>query len=75
VKQILRAAILSLSMPFVVCSQVVVGKPEAKSADEKPAKANEEMLAAQRRSYAVSRTIHEITQNPRTKPVPLRVFS
>jgi tetratricopeptide (TPR) repeat protein len=57
VKQILRAAILSLSMPFVVCSQVVVEKPEAKSADEKPAKANEEMLAAQRRSYAVAEVI------------------
>jgi hypothetical protein len=57
VKQILRTAILSLSMPFVVCSQVVVEKPEAKSADEKPAKANEEMLAAQRRSYAVSQVI------------------
>jgi hypothetical protein len=57
VRQILRVAILSLSIPFVVCSQVVVEKPEAKSADEKPAKANEEMLAAQRRSYAVSQVI------------------
>ncbi len=56
-KQILRGAILSLSMPVVVCSQVVVEKPEAKSADAKPAKANEEMLAAQRRSYAVSQVI------------------
>jgi hypothetical protein len=57
VKQILRAAILSLSMPFVVCSQVVVEKPEAKSADEKQLPAKEEMLAAQRRSYAVSQVL------------------
>jgi hypothetical protein len=57
VKQILRTAILSLSMPFAVCSQVVVERPEAKSAAEKPAKANEEMLAAQRRSYAVAQVI------------------
>lgn len=56
-KQILRAAILSLSMSFVVCSQVVVEKPEAKSADEKQLPAKEEMLAAQRRSYAVSQVL------------------
>jgi hypothetical protein len=36
---------------------VLVEKPEAKSANEKPAKAGEEMLAAQRRSYAVSQVI------------------
>jgi len=44
-------------MPFVVCSQAVVEKPEPKSADEKPARTNEEMLAAQRRSYAVAQVI------------------
>jgi hypothetical protein len=56
-KQILRAVILSLSIPLAVCSQVVVEKPEAKSADEKSLKSNEEMLAAQRRSYAVSQIL------------------
>ena len=56
-KHILCAAILSLGMPFVVCSQAVVEKPEPKSADEKPARTNEEMLAAQRRSYAVAQVI------------------
>jgi hypothetical protein len=56
-KQILRVAILSFSMPFVVCSQVVVEKPEPKSADEKQLPAREEMLAAQRRSYAISEVI------------------
>lgn len=50
-------AILSFSMPFVVCSQVVVEKPEPKSADEKQLPAREEMLAAQRRSYAISEVI------------------
>jgi hypothetical protein len=57
VRQILRAAILSLGMPVVVCSQAVVEKPEAKSADEKPTKANEETLAVQRRSYAIAQVI------------------
>jgi hypothetical protein len=57
VKQILCAAILSLSVPFVVCPQAVVEKSEAKPTGEKSAKANEEMLAAQRRSYAVSEVI------------------
>jgi hypothetical protein len=57
VKQILCVAIISLSIPIGVCAQVVVNKPEAKSAEEKPAKANEEILAAQRRSYAVSQVI------------------
>jgi hypothetical protein len=56
-KQILYAAILSLALPFVVCSQSVVEKSEPKSAEVKPLKANEEMLAAQRRSYAVSQVI------------------
>ena len=56
-KQILCAAILSLSVALVVCSQAVVEKPEAKPRGEKSAKANEEMLAAQRRSYAVSEVI------------------
>lgn len=56
-KQILCASILSLSVPVGVCAQVVVEKIEAKSADEKSAKANEEILAAQRRSYAVSQVI------------------
>jgi hypothetical protein len=56
-KQILCAAILSLGMPFVVCSQVVVEKPAPKSAEEKPLQTNEEMVAAQRRSYAISEVI------------------
>lgn len=55
-RQILRVTILSLSIPFGVCAQVVE-KPGAKSAEEKPAKVNEEILAAQRRSYAVSQVI------------------
>src|SRR5437660_312653 len=56
-KQILCAAILFLGMPLVVCAQAVVEKLEAKSADEKPLKVNEEMLVAQRRSYAVAQVI------------------
>lgn len=56
-KQILCAVILTLSVPFGVSAQVVVDKTEAKSADEKPAKANEEIQAAQRHSYAVSQVI------------------
>ena len=56
-KQILWAAILSLSVPSLVCAQAVVDKPEAKSAGEKSARTNEEMLAAQRRNYAVGEVI------------------
>jgi hypothetical protein len=57
VKQIVRAAILSLTalLPGAICSQT--GNPQLKSNGNLPDKTKEDLIFAERRSYAISQVI------------------
>src|SRR5260221_11173207 len=58
-KQTVRVAILSLAglWPLGVCAQTTIEKSPAKPLEEQTAKANEEMLSAQRRAYAIAQVV------------------
>jgi hypothetical protein len=58
-KQTVRLAILSLAglWPLGVCAQTTIEKSPAKPIEEQTAKANEEMLSAQRRAYAIAQVV------------------
>src|SRR5258706_5715489 len=58
-KQTVSVAILSLAglWPLGVCAQTMIEKSPAKPLEEQTAKANEEMLAGQRRAYAIAQVV------------------
>jgi len=58
-KQTVRVAILLLAglWPLGVCAQATIEKSPAKPLEEQTAKANEEMLSAQRRAYAIAQVV------------------